>query len=254
MTDHAPFPDDELVSAYLDGAVDDADRRRVESDPDLLIRVAALGAARAAVGSPVASPDRIARDRQIANALAIVSAEAPISLDDRRARRHRRQMAVLSAAAAILVLVGVLAVVASRNNQKGSNTQAGAPATIVAASGTTTAGAGSKAEDVAATTTAAASGGAATTLASPGFATTARGADLGSLDANSAPAALRDRADEHPAPPTACPVPQGTHYIGTARYDDIAVLAFVTDPAVPDGRGILLDATTCTVVAELRLA
>jgi hypothetical protein len=55
MTD-APLPPDaadELVSAYLDGEADAAERARVEADPDLQARVEVLARVRAAVQSPV---------------------------------------------------------------------------------------------------------------------------------------------------------------------------------------------------------
>ena len=77
MTDDAPLPDDELASAYLDDAVDDDERARVESSPDLLARVDQLASVRPRRGrrphsrrdatvtrtSPTRSPPSIPRRR-----------------------------------------------------------------------------------------------------------------------------------------------------------------------------------------------
>jgi hypothetical protein len=49
-------------------------------------------------------------------------------------------------------------------------------------------------------------------------------------------------------------VPVGTHFVGTAVYTGTPVLAFVTEPGAPEARGLLVDPTTCTVVADLPLA
>jgi hypothetical protein len=77
---------------------------------------------------------------------------------------------------------------------------------------------------------------------------------LGSLDQNSAPAVLRGASDVSRQAPPACAVPDGTHYVGSATYNGTPVFAFVTEPDVSPARGVLLDAGTCTVVADLPLA
>jgi hypothetical protein len=261
MTDESALPDDELVSAYLDGAVDEVERARVESSPELLARADLLGAARDAVAAATPPPDSALRDEHIANALATLGAAAPISLADRRARRTHRQMAVLSAAAAVIAVLGVLAVVSNRNDRASLGSTAGRSSTATSAADSKTDAA---AESAAAATTApgggAGAGGfdyATTTVAAgatrPAASPTSRAPDLGALDASSAPAALRAASDLRQAAPPECAVPAGTHFVGTATYAGAPVLAYVTEPVAPEARGVLLDPATCTVVEDLPL-
>ena len=106
MTDFDPTPDDELVSAYLDGEATPAERAVVEGDPRLLARVDELRAVTAAVGAPV-PPDDSARDRLIAQALTAAGPVAPVvSLDAARRRRQRTFVAIASVAAALAVPAG----------------------------------------------------------------------------------------------------------------------------------------------------
>lgn len=260
MTDDFALPDDELVSAYLDGAVDDVERARVESSPELLARAGVLGAARDALATARPLPDPALRDQHIASALATLGAAATISLTDRRARRTHRQMAVLSAAAAIIALLGVLAVVVNRNDRESLSSTAGrAASATTAADSKADVNTPSAAE--AATTAAAAGSGdfayATTTIAAAAStppAVTTRASDLGALDASTAPAALRAARDLSPAPPPQCAAPVGTHFVGTATYVGSPVLAFVTDPDASEARGVLVDPANCTVVADLPLA
>jgi hypothetical protein len=258
MTDEFALPDDELVSAYLDGAVDEDERARVEGSPELLARADLLGAARDAVAAATPVPDPAVRDEHVANALATLGAAAPVSLADRRDRRTHRQMAVLSAAAVILAVLGVLAVVANRNDRASLRSSAGGSSATTAANAktdtavesaaaaTTAAGAGAGGFDYATTTVAA---GATVPAVSP----TSRGPDLGALDASSAPAVLRAASDVRVAPPPECAVPAGTHFVGTATYAAAPVLAYVTEPGASETRGVLVDPATCTVVEDLPL-
>jgi hypothetical protein len=74
MTDMTDPNDDEIASAHLDGATTAEERARVDGDPELQARVAALGAVRGAVHEPV-PVDPAARDAAIAAALAAFDAE-----------------------------------------------------------------------------------------------------------------------------------------------------------------------------------
>ena len=65
MTDFDPSERDELVSAYLDGEADAAERALVESSPELLERVEALWQISSMVGEPV-PVDIEQRERHIA--------------------------------------------------------------------------------------------------------------------------------------------------------------------------------------------
>ncbi|HSL56296.1 MAG TPA: zf-HC2 domain-containing protein, partial [Acidimicrobiales bacterium] len=76
MTSTPLPPDDELVSAYLDGEASDDERARVEGDPVLVARVAELRAAAAAVAAPVDPLDEVTRRRLIDASLA---AGAPVA-------------------------------------------------------------------------------------------------------------------------------------------------------------------------------
>lgn len=89
---------DELVSAYLDGEVTDEERARVEADPELASRVAALRSITARLAAPVDPP--AARDRWIA--AAVSSLPTPV------APRRPRWLAPASAVAAIAACFGLV--------------------------------------------------------------------------------------------------------------------------------------------------
>jgi hypothetical protein len=104
---------DELASAYLDGEATAAEAARVESDPGLQARVAALRAVAEAVGAPPPAPPGAA-DAAVARAVAVgdeVFGPATVaSLKHHRDRRQPRRTAlwVATAAAAVaLVAIGV---------------------------------------------------------------------------------------------------------------------------------------------------
>ena len=93
--------DDELASAYLDGAATDEERARVEGDDALRARVDELRAARDQLAAaPVEPPDTEARDRAIR---AAVDAAVVVGLD---AERPRRRVRLASIAAAVLLVLG----------------------------------------------------------------------------------------------------------------------------------------------------
>ena len=108
MTDPT-LPDDELVSAYLDGEVTADERARVEGDPILMARAETLARARDLLRRPVEQPSPVEVDRAVAAALA---SPAPAPVTVRRLRQRRLAPAWLSVAAlvvALLVAVPLLA-------------------------------------------------------------------------------------------------------------------------------------------------
>jgi hypothetical protein len=250
-----------LASAYLDDAVDDDERARVESSPDLLARVDRLKSVRRAVAA-VPAVDVAQRETHITHALAALDVAEPISLADRRNRRSSRRLAWLSAAAAVVVVAGVLAVMANRSDH-GSLSTAGSATTTTAAGDTAIESqAGGAKSDAQAPATTAAAGATTTMPASAAYSTTTPTRPavaptdtsyLGSIDANSAAAVLRGASDRRLQGPPACSVPAGTHYIGDATYAGAPVFAFVTEAGGSPPRGVLLDVATCTVVADLPL-
>lgn len=147
MTDAALPPDDEIVSAVLDGEATDDERARVEADPAARRRLAELADLRRHLAAPVAVPDD-AREQALAAALAAYDQQrlgdttgstpgvtaatsaatsaagldpvpsAPDELAVRRARRSGRGARALAAAAAIVVvIIGIGALVRSTGQQ-----------------------------------------------------------------------------------------------------------------------------------------
>ena len=112
-----PFPDDELVSAYLDGEADADERARVEGDPALMARADELRRVRELVRAPVTEPAAADVDRAVAAALAAATepnsaAGQPVhSLADRR--RPSSLPAWLSVAALVLGLLVAVSVLGS---------------------------------------------------------------------------------------------------------------------------------------------
>lgn len=113
-------PDDELVSAVLDGEADEATRQRVTADPRLRARLAEFGEVRDAVAAPVDPPDTRSAETTIARALAeheatgTTAAQGPAEVTDLdRARRRSvvgRRVLVVAAIVAVLALAGGLLV------------------------------------------------------------------------------------------------------------------------------------------------
>jgi hypothetical protein len=119
MTDQQPSgyrrPDDELVSAVLDGEATPEERARVEADPELSARLAEFAAVRDAVGAPVAPPSDATRERAIAAAKVAVRHHGEPSGNVRPLKRRSRAadvprfLAVAAAVLLVLVTFGVLA-------------------------------------------------------------------------------------------------------------------------------------------------
>jgi hypothetical protein len=76
MTDATPRPDDEIVSAVLDGEATADERALVEADPEAQARLAELRAARDQVAAPVAVPPAV-REQAVAAALDLFDQLAP---------------------------------------------------------------------------------------------------------------------------------------------------------------------------------
>lgn len=112
-------PDDELVSAYLDGELGPLERARVERDPAARRRVEELRTAAGALGTPPPPPGRHAQEAAVAAALAATADTARAAHPEgvapsprpgpHRARRWAR-LGVPAAAVAAAVVVLVLAV------------------------------------------------------------------------------------------------------------------------------------------------
>jgi hypothetical protein len=74
MTDFAPRPDDEIVSAHLDGEATPDEAARVEADPGSRERLEQFDAVRAEVAAPVRA-DAVAREAALAAALDVYDRE-----------------------------------------------------------------------------------------------------------------------------------------------------------------------------------
>ena len=140
MTDPMPPPDDEIVSAVLDGEATADERARVESDRGSRERLAHFEEVRRQVAAPVPVPAD-ARERALAAALTAFDAStatepappteaSPMTADTepprtsaapvdelaaRRARPKRGLQILAAAAAIVVVLIGVGAVVRTSN-------------------------------------------------------------------------------------------------------------------------------------------
>lgn len=267
-TDRGPI-DDDIVSAVLDDEATPDERALVESSPDGRRRLAELRAAAAAVGEPVTPLSPGAADGMVARALA--GAATPVVVgtgpppepahDEVAARRRRRSapgawrrtLGAVAAVAAVVVLV------------------AGAAALVRAA--------GSRSSD-SASSSGSTSDRATSEAAAP--ATGQRPPDLGSLDAAEtvldryALLVGTDLSVEHPseaspsmsggstsdeaapmAPPLGCPVPPVTPAAGErwsvtadATLPGGPVLVMSNGLAPGANRVLVVDATTCAVLAE----
>ena len=104
------LPDDEVVSAVLDGAATEATRRSVAADPVLAARLAVFGALRDEMRDVAASDDLL--DQLRTAAVASFAGEPPVKrAAQRRPRLATRQWAtrqwVAAAAAAVVLVAGI---------------------------------------------------------------------------------------------------------------------------------------------------
>jgi hypothetical protein len=111
MTD-AFRPDDELVSAVLDGEATPDERARVAADPLLRARLEEFAAVRELIGGPVAPPDQMTKARAIAAAKASRPHPLPPRVVARR--RHSEAPRILAVAAAIVFCLAGLGFLVSQ--------------------------------------------------------------------------------------------------------------------------------------------
>lgn len=106
MSDDARIPDDEIVSAVLDGEASPEEVERVASDPVLSARLEQMRQVSAVVGEPVTPLDELSRRRLVDRALdAAALPGTPGSLaPPARARRFGFNPSVVGAAAAVALL------------------------------------------------------------------------------------------------------------------------------------------------------
>ena len=122
------FERDELASAYLDDAVSDEERARVDGDAELRSRVDELRRVRDALhASPVEPPPNATREASIAAALAA----SPVI--DLGAERARRRVRIASVAAVAILLVGAVGLVL-RLASDGSSTKTASTAAAASSS------------------------------------------------------------------------------------------------------------------------
>lgn len=99
-------PDDELLSAYLDGAGTEADALHIEACPACQSRLRELRAVVTAVGGPAPVPDPGRRDQAVAAALAVRDAGRRLANAGRRVRHP--MVPLIAALIALVVLVPML--------------------------------------------------------------------------------------------------------------------------------------------------
>jgi hypothetical protein len=258
--------DDELASAYLDGAADAEGRARVDSDPRLMVRVDALRAVRSALAAPP-EIDAAQRDRAIATALATATADVvPLAPRTRSKRWGRARAAVTVAAAA--AIAALIAVTVSRSGT-GQKTSAGsAPSAPEITNATAATVAPPAPATSAAPATTAAAGGAVSTIVASG----AISVDLGEIDsaaalrdaatklagASLAPVAtggVADSSGSSVARAAACSPAPGAALAGRLVWQGTpALLYIVTDvsASTPSRRAIVVASADCGVLATVQ--
>jgi hypothetical protein len=285
-------PDDELVSAVLDGEAGDDERARVEGDPVLRARLEELRSVRRAVAAAPPPPDPVARERALAAALQgwteaadvptakpvpVPAPPAPIPLVGRR--RSRAWIGAAAVAAVALGLVGGL--VATRSDRSGSDStdtgaaiaeadtgaepdEAASDQTLAAAT-TEAAGGGTAGGADAATTTAGGAtgaGGATTTAAAPAFggASPPHFGEISSADELRAILSTTERSSggsvAGPSPSTT-PAASGCslpgyEFVATATWQGVSAVVLVSD--APPAVAVVVRADGCQRLAEVALS
>lgn len=283
-----PVPDDELLSAVLDGDATDVDATKVARDPSLAALLEELRAARTAVREPVA-PSPEARERAISAALAAWPGEPagspsaaaehpprdvpappappappPVYL---RPSRRRRWLVPAAAAAAVVATAGIVAV-ASRGGRDATSSEAARSSASAPAEANTGDTAGGAATTLAGAVDAS-GGGAATTAA--GGATTTAGAQtaapgptrLGALatpdDVRAAVARLGNGqpgsagTESSTQANALCPAPvPEAELVGLATWRGDPAFVYRVD--TPPARAVVVGAGSCQALIEVPLA
>ncbi|MFM8267149.1 MAG: hypothetical protein ACKOA2_03945 [Ilumatobacteraceae bacterium] len=124
MNDQPTDDDVELVSAYLDGHVDEVERARVESSPSLRALADELSSVRNHLAAPVSTPSLSS-----AIAAALTHHRTDVSTSTRWS--PRRLTALVGTAAAGLLLVAVVAVSRGTDDELGSSGDAASAPLVV---------------------------------------------------------------------------------------------------------------------------
>ena len=278
--------DDEVISAVLDGEATPGERALVEGSVEGRARLAELRAVAEATAQPVAPLAHATVDAMVGRALdtaapAAAPAATPVALSGRRERRARtvdwrRVGAAVAAVAAVVVLVVGVAALLNVSSQGTSSSDSASSATADAGGGSTsaTAGVGAGTDSLRS-----AAGVVPPDLGSLGDASVVLdryavligldpsidhqfdgGSTSGSGAVAAESASQAPAADATPAAPTACPVPPVAAAPGerwtvtaTAKLPEGPVLVMGNGLASPANRVLVIDAVTCTVLAERTL-
>lgn len=117
MTDLPPSPDDEIVSAVLDGEATDDERARVDDDPELARRLTELRGVSAAVAEPVVPLDELSAHRLIDRAIDDAGAAPAIPRTSPRWWRGGLGVGIGSAAVVVLLALAVVPVLLSGGDE-----------------------------------------------------------------------------------------------------------------------------------------
>lgn len=131
MTDPTFPPDDDLVSAVLDGEATPEERARVAADPRLQARLEELRAASAFVATPVDPPPAGAADRAVAAAVAERGRSDEVAAEVVPLRPWRDPRRILAVAAVLVLLVGIGALL-SQAEWGGGDSGSGGDAALTA--------------------------------------------------------------------------------------------------------------------------
>jgi hypothetical protein len=135
-------PEDELVSAALDGEASDEERSRITADARLVDRSASFQRVSAAVAD-IGAVDRAQRDAVIARALAAADDEASAPVVDLGRARRRRIALIVAAAAIVVIAIPLLVLTVNRDKPEklastGAAVESASPSVNAPASTTTT--------------------------------------------------------------------------------------------------------------------
>ena len=267
--DHTPI-DDEIVSAVLDGEATPGERALVEGSVEGRRRLEELRAVAASMAEPPPPLTEPSREALIARALDRAHADAaaaPVTTSDELAARRsrppvwRRVGAVAAAVVVAIALVGGIAALARSTGHSSSSDSASSATADTVAVGEKAAGGSDSAASSAAPTppdlgilpdaTAVLDQYAALVSASPAF-----DHQFDARATAESPTRNADAAADAGVRP-ACPVPPGPvqpsetwTVVGVAQLPGGPVLVLDNGVASPGDRVLVVDSTTCAVLAE----